>query len=187
MGNFYVNHTVCGQELPAVIQYLSGSEAYVSQVNGGCIVVFDEKSETEFTPAIDKLGIALSQRPGARVLSIAIHDDDVMMYWLFRQGRIVDTYNSRPDYGEVVETPMPPEGGESSGLCSAFECGNAEEVERVLRSHGSDGFVCEYERHMALILALNLQRQAVSTGFGYLQAGEFPEGFTATDFVLVPR
>ena len=187
MGNFYVNHTVCGHEVPAVIQQLSGSEAYVSLEKNGCFVVYDQKSEIEGDPAIEKLGIELSQRSGARVLSVMIADDDIMMYWLFQEGKVVDTYNSNPGYGEIADPPRPPEGGDSSKLCSAFAYKNAEQVERVLRTSAGSGYVFEFERHKALTVLLGLSPEAVAVGFSYIQNGDFPQGFTASDFVSVPR
>ena len=165
MGNFYVNHTVCGHEVPAVIQQLSGSEAYVSLEKNGCFVVYDQKSEIEGDPAIEKLGIELSQRSGARVLSVMIADDDIMMYWLFQEGKVVDTYNSNPGYGEIADPPRPPEGGDSSKLCSAFAYKNAEQVERVLRTSAGSGYVFEFERHKALTVLLGLSPEAVAVGF----------------------
>ena len=187
MGNFYINHTVCGQDLSAVIQQLSGSEAYVSREKNGCFVIFDQKSEAEFNPAIEKLGIEFSRRPGARVLSVMIADDDIMMYWLFQEGKVVDTYNSNPGYDEVADPPRLPEGGDSSKLCSAFPCKNAEEVERVLRTPAAGGYVFEFERHKALTTLLGLPQEAIAVGFNYIQGGDFPQGFDASDFVPVPR
>ena len=181
MGNFYINHTVCGLEVPAVIQQLSGSEAYVSHEKNGCFVIYDQRSEIEANPAIE-----LSQRPGARMLSVMIVDDDIMMYWLFEGGKIADTYNSNPGYNEVSDPPRPPEGGDSSKLCAAFACNNSNEVDQVLRADRGS-YVFEFERHQALTAILGLPQEAVAVGFHYIQAGDFQQEFDASDFVPVPR
>ena len=224
MGNFYINHTVCGLEVPAVIQQLSGSEAYVSHEKNGCFVIYDQRSEIEANPAIEKLarvpagwnhpaekdsrqinmlehvpaakplhtlaghalGIELSQRPSARMLSVMIVDDDIMMYWLFEGGKIADTYNSNPGYNEVSDPPRPPEGGDSSKLCAAFACNNSNEVDQVLRADRGS-YVFEFERHQALTAILGLPQEAVAVGFHYIQAGDFQQEFDASDFVPVPR
>ena len=186
MGNFYINHTVCGLEVPAVIQQLSGSEAYVFHEKNGCFVIYDQRSEIEADPAIEKLGIEISQRPGARMLSVMIVDDDIMMYWLFEGGKIADTYNSNPGYNEVLDPPRPPEGGDSSKLCAAFACNNSKEVDQVLRADRGS-YVFEFERHQALTAILGLPQEAVAVGFHYIQAGDFQQEFDASDFVPVPR
>src|SRR5512138_89767 len=36
--------------------------------------------------------------PGLALIHCLVHDDDVFAYWLFQGGRVVDTYNSCPDY-----------------------------------------------------------------------------------------
>ena len=187
MGNFYINHTVCGPDVPAIIRELRGEEAYASRAKNGCFVVFDKTSEIEGPPAIERLGTRLSALKGTRVLSVMIADDDVMMYWLFAEGKVADTYNSNPGYEEVVDPPPPPEGGDASKLCSTFGFGDPRKVEHVLQSHGVAGYVFEFERHKALVAALGLPQEAVSTGFNYLAAGEFPQGFGASDLELISR
>jgi len=187
MGNFYVNHTVCGQDLPAVIHYLAEKEAYVSKPKNGCLVIFDKASEPGIPPVIEALGTELSRPAGARVLSVVIADDDVMYYWLFRDGKLADTYDSNPDYGEVVETPRPPEGGDAKELSSAFGFSDPQAVERVLRAHGDAGYTFQFERHKALAAVLGLPQEAIATGFSYLEAGEFPKGFGPSDFEVVTK
>ena len=187
MGSFYINHTVCGPDIPAVIQQLRGEEAYVSHTRNGCLVVFDKTSEIEGPPAIERLGAKLSTLKGSRVLSVMIADDDVMMYWLFADGKVADTYNSFPSYDEAADPPSPPSGGDSSKLCSAFTCKSVEEVERILRTPALGEYVFEFERHKDLATQLALPLEAVALGFNYIQAGDIPEGFDASDFTLVQK
>ena len=47
MGNFYVNYTVRGPTQQDVAAALAGRKALVTPWQNGCVVVFDEQSDTQ--------------------------------------------------------------------------------------------------------------------------------------------
>lgn len=183
MGNFYINHTVCSPDIPAVVQVVESKDAFVSRPRNSCVVIFDKASEQSPSDAV-KVGKTLSAAVnGTQVLTIMIHDDDIMLYWLHVTGEEVDSYNSNPSYMEMDDPPLPPIGGDSEKLCKAFGISGTAEVEAILRSHGdASSYVFQTERHNALATALRLPKEAVSAGYSYLEAGDYPSGFAVQDF-----
>lgn len=195
MGNFYVNHTVCPADAPAIVETLSGRDAFVSNALNNCVVVFDKDSDELVPFANEKLAGTLSAN-GRTVLAVMNHDDDVLMYWLFRNGELVDNYDSMPDFGEVSEKPAVPVGGDANKLCEFFSCSSATKIEAILRSHPtvsaegryeSGKYVFAVERHKALTDALGLPDYAVGLGYRYLEQGSLPPNLELSDFIRVQK
>ena len=132
MGSSYVNHTVCSPDITAVIQTVKTADAFISQLRNGCVVIFDKPSEQSLSAALE-VGKALSKAVNStQVLTVMIHDDDVMLYWLHAAGEEVDTYDSNPGYMEMDDPPPPPSGGNSEVLTKAFGASGSGEVEAIL-------------------------------------------------------
>ena len=47
MGNFYTNYTLKGPGQQAVASALAGRKALVTPENNGCVMVFDEQSDSQ--------------------------------------------------------------------------------------------------------------------------------------------
>jgi hypothetical protein len=89
-----------------------------------------------------------------------------LVYWLFRNGEQIDTYNSCPGYFSDGESE--PDGGNSLGLCSAFDVmRKASDVEKTL--HHSK-YVFAFERHGALAELLGLPWKYAGKSYRGLQA-----------------
>src|SRR5262249_14214418 len=50
----------------------------------------------------EALAKALAKRLSCDSVHVMVHDDDIFCYWFFRGGKLVDQFNSRPDYFEEV-------------------------------------------------------------------------------------
>lgn len=188
MGNFYTNYTVYGQSQQAVIAALKGRTAYVTPVQHGCVVVFDEESEGQNEVVVTALADHLSGFLMCPVLALINHDDDILWYQLLVNGEVIDEYDSCPEYFDETAEPSDPVGGDAQKVCRAFESSNVAEVERVLRvsSLDDDGYAFEIERHTDLVKALGIAAYGVGMGFSYIEAGELPLGLAKTDLVRVP-
>ncbi|MHB8645536.1 MAG: hypothetical protein ACYDAR_07090 [Thermomicrobiales bacterium] len=84
----------------------------------------------------DDLPRILSSANHCTILSIQIFDGDILFYWLYVDGNLVDTYDSYPGYLEPVPNARyaVPEGGDVKKLCAAFGVeGAARAVARILR------------------------------------------------------
>jgi hypothetical protein len=190
MGSFYTNITLRTDRLDDVVEVLHDLErdAYVSQPQKGCLVVFDKECEEQDVDTIKRLASALSSRLKTPALGVLNHDDDILMYVLYDNGKLLDEYNSSPGYFESAPGEEP-EGGDASALGRAFGVASTSGVEDVLHapraSGDNDGYVFEYERHEALVASLHISTFAVGFGFNYLEEGEFPEDASAESFTRV--
>lgn len=190
MGNFYTNITLRTEAHDDVVAALHDleREALVSPPDKGCVVVYDKECEEQDFDGLRKLSAALSSALRCPSLGVLVHDDDILMYALYDNGKAVDEYNSSPGYFDG-DSGTSPEGGDASALCRAFGVTSTSGVEEVLHTPraggGDDGFVFEHERHEALVEALRISTFAVACGFNYLEEGECPEGTRPDSFTRV--
>lgn len=125
---------------------------------------YDEESDSQDDDVIKDLGARASEELGAPVLAVLNHDDDVLAYWLFEAGQLVDEYNSCPGYfGDGDTTPA---GGDATRLCAAFGVpAKAEQVDEVLRR---EDYVFALERHSDLAELLKHPSDYVCLGYRYI-------------------
>jgi hypothetical protein len=183
MGNFYANVTMRAADTDAIVQTLTSlrRRAFVVPAFAGSTVVFDQAIEDGGSRERRRFAAELSRLHGCVALAVKIADDDVLWYALYRAGHLDHEYDSNPSYDEGP--PTPPKGGDGAALGEAFGVPErAAEIERVLRApSGEQGYVFEHERHAELVRLLGLPATAVATGYGYIEAGELPEGLEASD------
>lgn len=187
MGNFYTNYTLAGPSQREVVEALAGRSAIVTPSQGGCVVVFDEQSDTQDKQVITSLAARLSQCLACPVLAVLNHDDDILWYQLYSSGELTDEYDSSPGYFDPMAESAIPVGGDAFKLCSAFGASDISTVENVLRkpSYGDDGYTFAFERHADLVRALGITAYSVGAGYDYVADGELPEGLEADDLTIV--
>jgi hypothetical protein len=187
MGNFYVNYTIRGPSQQAVAKALAGRSAVVTPQQKGCVVVFDEESDTQNREVISGLAQDLSRELRCPVLVVLNHDDDILWYQLYVSGDLADEYDSCPGYFDPAAEPSSPEGGDAQKLCTVFGSNEVSEVERILRksSFDEDIYAFAVQRHAALAQALGLPDFAVGAGYRYVSDGEIPEGLSEDDLLRV--
>lgn len=182
MGNFYVNFSVktANQQSVADVLRQAARVAIVSTPLKDYVVVYDEEADSQATDPILYVGSLLSEQTQAPVLAALNHDDDILCYWLFVQGQLTDSYNSRPDYFAEVEGKTE-QGGDASRLCAALQpSATASEVEEVLR--GDHMFAVEQHAKLAELLGLPL----LSVGYGFEYASEeFSEKINAGEMIRI--
>jgi hypothetical protein len=185
MGNFYTNCTLRGVTQRAAADVLGGRACVVTPVDKGTVVVFDEESDEQDRQVIASLAAELSGKLRCSLLVVMNHDDDVLWYQLYADGRLVDEYDSSPGYFDSDAEPSAPSGGDAVKLCLAFDSSNEAEVDRVLRksSFDDDGFVFAFQRHAALVSALGISVFGVGTAYASFDGGMLPEGL-AVDGVM---
>lgn len=185
MGSFYTNITLHTTNQNKVVDVLNAGSrtAFVSQPQDGCVVVYDSDTESQDVDVLKELADSLSAKLGCAALAVLIHDDDLLLYTLHENGKVVDEYAS----ASLDEMDAAPEGGDAARLCRAFGASHAAQVETILRTDraggSGGGYVFETERHEDLVKALGIPILAVATGFTYLDQGELPEGATPGTFV----
>jgi hypothetical protein len=173
VGNFYTNVTVRGIAQEGVVAAVDalGYRAFVSHTTSGLTVVCEEESDAQDELVWRGVAKQLSERLNCEALAVMNHDDDILVYALYRNGKLLDEYNSCPDYWEEEDEPGPPTGGDVRALCEALGMpGNAAEAERILREPAdSDEFLFAFRRHEALLKALDWPDVPCQQGFTYIK------------------
>ncbi len=179
MGSFYTNYTLRGPSPKAVAAALAGRSALVTPEQNGCVVVFDEESEDQNQEVIAGLAAWLSEEFQCPLLAVLNHDDDILWYQLYLNGKLADEYDSSPGYFDADEdADHEPAGGDAEKLCQAFGSVKAKEMAAILRQGAfvEDGYTFAMERHADLAEALGLPEFSVGVGFEYATMGELPDG-----------
>jgi hypothetical protein len=185
MGNFYVNYTLRGVMQEAVARALAGRACIVTPPAHDTVVMFDEESDNQDQQVISLLAAGLSQKLRCPVLAVLNHDDDILWYRLYTDGKLQDEYDSSPGYFDPSAEPSAPAGGDAAKLCSAFGSSKTQEVERVLRKSAfdADGYTFAFERHGDLVNALGIASFGIGTSYASFENGEPPEGLSADDII----
>jgi hypothetical protein len=118
--------------------------------------------------------------PGKTLIHCLVHDDDIFAYWLFEGGRVVDTYNSCPDY--FGDPNPPPRGGNARALAHLLL--DPAEVNELQALLDADRFTFELERQDQFAALLGLPNTAYA--YEYLQGGETDGVRQWKKFVHVP-
>jgi len=144
MGNTYHNIVLRGAEQAAVIAAVERlrQAAFVTPIIEGHIVVYPEAYQGIW------LAARLSRELHGPAFSVAVYDDDVLVYDLFADGVQTDHYDSNPGFGTGRQ--LPPEGGNAELLCAAFGISpeHAPEIEAILHSSpytAADGKSTDFE------------------------------------------
>lgn len=185
MGSFYANVTLLGTELDAV-QRVAPRPAFLL-ASGGAVVVFAEADDD----GAPQSGRRLSAELDCLAVSIAVHDDDILMLEVHDRGESVIS-GAIPDpsaylgvdpemsadvdptmldgsrSGDMTRPGGPPD---AAALVGAVRRGDVEAVRDAL----DRDFVFATERHRALVSALELEASAVGWGFRYLSTD--PSGY----------
>ena len=182
MGSFYVNFVVECSETKPVMAAMAGRNAAVLP-GGKFTVVGEEESDSQDTEVIDKLAKQLSSQLSTSVLAVMNHDDDILMYWLFSRGVMLDSYNSARDYFTDAAEPAGPEGGKANVLCNLYGSDDQSAVKRVLEGI-LDDYAFAMDRHRDLVSLLSLPLSSVGMSYGGAKEGYLPDGVSEEDIFL---
>lgn len=131
----------------------------------------------------DSVSKALAKALPFDVVHVLVHDDDIFAYFFYRSGKLLDEYNSAPDYFEPVSARKKARLAGRPELLAAFlkDPGGVFELRRVLDEHRP--FATETLERFALLLDL----PNAATSYEYLLDGE-TDGIEAFEqFVRVPE
>lgn len=115
MGTFCVNFhfkTVDQAALSAALKRRRIRNHRIIPVKNGWTSLLEEEASNQDDQRIRDLAGDLSKDLKSPVIAFLVHDSDVACYWLYEQGRLLDEFNSCPDYFENGATGG---GGPSGG------------------------------------------------------------------------
>jgi hypothetical protein len=179
VGFFYTSVTVRGPLQTEVISALESLEyrAFIGPTLSTLTVICEQGSDTQDKAIWHRVAQQVSEKLSCQALAVMNHHDDILTYALYAKGALMDEYNSCPSYWNATLNASQPLGGDAEMLCNAFGMsGDAAEVERILRhvpdcdedADTEEEFVFEWERHAALLRALNWPEIPYQQGFDYL-------------------
>lgn len=183
MGSFYTNFTVQGSDSKPVMAAMAGLNAAILPC-GEFVVVGEEESDSQDTDVIEKLAKKISIHLKTSVFASMNHDDDILMYWLFKNGEMLDSYNSAPDYFSDAAEPAGPEGGKANVLCELYGCDDQNAVNNVLKGT-LDDYAFQVDRHKDLFGLLGLPLSSVGMSYGGAKEGYLPEGVSQEEILFV--
>jgi len=193
VGAFYANVTIVCDQPAAIVEEFKASltGGYVAAPAGRYTFIALNDEQVGGPELLQMFSTWFSGRTGCTVLGVIVHDDDIMNYVLAREGKVVDEYNSSPDYFTGGEAP--PKGGDAGQLAAVFgKADRAAAVERILRAKedpakpGQDyPYLFETNRHRALAKELGLPEWVAGFGFTYAVQGGLPNGLDPAIVVRV--
>jgi len=177
---FYVNHTVrADQEQVIALLEEEGRTAFVSPTIHGYTVVCDAECEGQDPLVIAGLGQKMSSRLQSPVLAVLNHDDDILCYWLFEGGELIEEHDAYPEsldddsailkcLEDVYALKGHPFPGQE--LCRVFGTPALRtDIASILTSPAT---LFAVEIHQKLATALGLPACAVGSGYRSLAEGD---------------
>lgn len=184
MGLFYANLTVYRPARPALLKELRRlkREAFVSPTFHGHTIVFDKAMDEQDSEAIEGVGTAITKALSCSAMAAVLHDDDVLYFWLFQQGKVTDCYDSYPTYFDSESPPRPPAGGNATLLCEAFERPDrSNRIDQLLRADLLEdelpGVPGEIERHAGIAAELGIPPFVAGVCYSSIAGDYVPQEF----------
>jgi hypothetical protein len=110
MAASFVNFHVKSEDAAAVARAareIVYRRAMVSPSTNGWVTVCDETCESQETNEIDRLAREFSGRLQTALFTFLVPDYHVFAYYLFREGDLIDEYNSTPEqFGPIEEEAL---------------------------------------------------------------------------------
>jgi hypothetical protein len=173
VGTFFTNYQVHTQDIEACIKAATTivkSRALVTQPESGWISIYDETSELQDSAELQRVASELSEKLATEVFAFLVHDSDVFVYWFYRKGKLVDQFNSNPNYfGPMKSAERKKWAGQFQKLAPIIlSAGTPEQLQKKMeRKHV---FHEELTREFAKATGIDPDRAC--TGFEYLRADQ---------------
>jgi hypothetical protein len=171
MGSFFTNlhiRNTSSAAICAALPRLLEGRAYVSPESCGWVTVYCEATESQDDETMRELAGGLSRMLKTEALGFLVHDSDIAMYWLYRDGVLADEFNSAPDYygGHMSEKTRARVHGNAEALLPLCIAGTVrDQLEAALHPPDSPPFAEEIVAELAKLLGIDEARATL--GFNY--------------------
>lgn len=169
MGAFYGSTQVRTKDREKVIQAAQsvakskGIHCHIGPALNGWIGVYPENSGQD-----DSVGAEIARALGGEVLHLLLHDDDVMAYWFWIDGRLEDSYWSAPGYFGEEDRDAQERMAGNPEILAKINGAPSDRLRAVLRRDEDTTFESERLERLSDLLGI---RNAM-TSYEYLKAGE---------------
>ncbi len=158
----------------------NGYTAAVSPTLDDLTVVYDNvladyADAEEPVEELLKLASELSYELGCVSWLVIVDDDNVLVYSLYEDGELVDSYGSKA--GE------PPDGGNAERLADTYDA--PKRIIKTVRALLKREMDSATERHAKLLDVLDLMPLALRASYATIQAGELPNGVDSMDDMVL--
>src|SRR5579872_7298534 len=119
MGLFCVNlhfRSTDDKALAAALDRRGVQRYRVVPAKNGWTSLYEERTSQQDERWIRDLAGKLSHDLHVAAVAFLVHDSDIACYWLFDDGRLLDEYNSCPDYFDAGGRGSGPSGGQTDIL-----------------------------------------------------------------------
>ncbi|HEY2461977.1 MAG TPA: ankyrin repeat domain-containing protein [Candidatus Acidoferrum sp.] len=194
MGSSFTNYQVRTNDAAKCAKVVAGciaSRAVLTDPQNGWITVYDEKSESQDIEVIRSLTKNLSSKLKTAVFAIVVHDSDIFVYLVYKNGQLLDRFDSKPDhFGPVGDAQKKEWVGNLDKLLSFAKKGTSvRDLQRVLKKE----HVFEEERAAEFAKVLGWKADRARTGFKYIQETRhsfkliYAKGFSSDSASLVEK
>jgi ankyrin repeat protein len=158
-----VDGTACIKAVAGVVHL----RALVTSAKNGWTTVYDEKSESQDMDELRRVAKGLSTKLATDVFAFMLHDSDVFIYMLYQKGKLVDQFNSQPDYfGPVPATERKRWTGDFKKLLRLAPKGIS--LPKIQKALGKNSlFHDDLVTTFAPVMGMDAER--AGTGFKYVQ------------------
>jgi ankyrin repeat protein len=156
--------TTCTSALKSAIR----SRAMLTEPKNGWVTVYDETSESQDVNELRRIGKTISSKLKTTVFCFMVHDSDVFLFLLFDKGKLVDQFDSRPDYfGPATENQRRQWAGNAERLAGFAKDGvTVRHITKVLARNQ----VVEEDRVAEFAALMDIDKQRALIGFKHAQS-----------------
>ena len=188
MGASCVNFHARSEDSAAVAKALARIvhvEALVAPPKNGWTTFFDQNASSQDTKQLVRIARSLSKKLQTAVFAFLVHDSDVFQYHLFDQGKLIDQFDSRPDYFGVVSSARRRKyAGQPELFAQLARAGvTVEEIQNVL----TDKSVIQLEEERATAFAALFGIDQALAAADYQDVDDNREGFKSVVSKASPR
>jgi hypothetical protein len=143
---------------------------------GGWTTLYEERASQQDDEWIHELTGGLSRDLHVAAFAFMVHDSDIARYWLFDDGRLIDEYNSFPDYFDMDASgePSGPSGGRPDFLVRYCRAGVREKQLAAILTEDATFAESVIEQ---LAKALGIDPDRALGDFRDADGGDGPDGF----------
>jgi hypothetical protein len=155
-----------------------GIKCLVGPALNGWVGVYPENNGQD-----EKVGEEIARRVGGEAIHLVVHDDDIFAYWFWRDGKLIDSFWSKPGYfgAENVEAE---EAMTGKPQMFAHLVGDRLEELRKLLDRDED-YVFEYERLMQFGELMGISNAVAA--YEYIKSGETDDIESWDEFEELPE
>jgi WD40 repeat protein len=134
-----------------------------------------------------EISAGIAKKMSADIFQLIVHDDDIFSYYFYRDGKLVDRYNSCPDYFHAVSAEEKIQcQGHPESFQDLLAKANSLKNLRALLATGSGGdFTFEQVRMERFVKLLGISNAL--SNYEYLQAGELEGIKEWKKFIHIPN